>query len=44
MGRGKKIAIITISVKPMFEKLLTTSTKVALVKDVQNVNMGKIWF
>lgn len=40
--RNKEITIATVNAKPAVEKLLTMSTKVALVKDEQNVNIKKI--
>lgn len=42
--RVRKIAITTVSTKPVIEKLLTLSTKVVLMNDECNVNMKRYRF
>ncbi len=40
---GWKVAMTTMSVKLASRKLLTTSTKGALRKDMRDVSMKKVW-
>lgn len=41
--KGKKVATTTAFAKPLDKKLLTTSAKRALTKDVRDVSIKKIW-
>lgn len=41
--KGRKVATITTSAKPAGKKLLMVLANRALGKDVQNVNIRKVW-
>lgn len=41
--KDKKIAIITLSAKPVVGKLLTVSTKVVFVENWQDKSIKKVW-